>query len=86
MPEGGIDSCSGDSGGPLVCPNDKGAYVLTGIVSWGEGCAAPYKYGVYLDVKAMLPFIEGTVYGKCRLIRTSAKRNLSPAYWVIGKW
>ena len=47
-----------------MCPNDDGVYVLTGIVNWGEGCAKPYKYGVYLNVKTVLPFIEGTMHGK----------------------
>jgi trypsin len=42
---GGIDTCQGDSGGPLT----RGSS-LTGIVSWGNGCARRNFFGVYTRV------------------------------------
>lgn len=54
---GGKDSCQGDSGGPiLVKANDE--WALTGLVSWGSGCAEAGLYGVYTEVSAMADWIE----------------------------
>lgn len=47
---GWTDSCKGDSGGPLIQRDSQGKANLVGIVSWGDGCGLPLKYGVYTRV------------------------------------
>lgn len=54
--EGEKDACQGDSGGPLVTKSGDD-YLLVGVVSWGEGCARPNKYGVYSKVNSVANWI-----------------------------
>ncbi|MFZ4713362.1 MAG: S1 family serine peptidase [Bacteriovoracaceae bacterium] len=60
--EGLKDACQGDSGGPLVVTDMKSNQkVQIGVVSWGEGCARPFKYGVYSKVSVGLTWMMKVV-------------------------
>lgn len=54
--DGTHDSCQGDSGGPLVVTDENTKYVA-GIVSWGDGCGRPKKYGAYTKAPAFADWI-----------------------------
>jgi len=54
--DGGKDACQGDSGGPLACIFD-GQPVLTGVVSWGMGCADQGYPGLYANVANYIDWI-----------------------------
>lgn len=58
----GKDSCQGDSGGPGVVSNGSEA-VLTGVVSWGYGCADSRYPGVYAHVANYADWIASQVPG-----------------------
>lgn len=69
------DACQGDSGGPHVT-RFKDTYFVTGIVSWGEGCARKGKYGIYTKVTAFLKWIDRSM--KARVGPTSETPRLTP--------
>jgi len=72
-----VDTCQGDSGGPFVTMDD-GEFVLTGITSWGMGCAGPTP-GVYARVASyMSGFIADNTQSSCTVSPTPAPTQLQP--------
>ncbi|XP_053311220.1 coagulation factor VII [Spea bombifrons] len=55
--DGSKDACKGDSGGPHATKY-KDTFFLTGIVSWGLGCASKDKYGVYTRVSMYIDWLQ----------------------------
>ncbi len=53
--DGGKDTCQGDSGGPLV---DETRSQLLGLTSWGFGCGARGRPGVYTRVGNYVSWIQ----------------------------
>lgn len=63
LPEGSKDSCQGDSGGPMVMKSRQTnqSWILSGVVSWGTGCAEPGFPGVYTRVASFIEWITANI-------------------------
>lgn len=59
--QGKKDACQGDSGGPMACPftiKGEKRFYLSGIVSFGDGCARANSYGVYTNTFKYINWIR----------------------------
>jgi hypothetical protein len=73
-PEGGVDACQGDSGGPLlVRSHDRKEWRLSGITSYGNGCALPGNPGVWARVSALSDWAEATAREPSRVHRVEVR-------------
>lgn len=61
--DGSKDACQGDSGGPHAT-KFRGTWYLTGVVSWGVGCAAEGHFGVYTRVSQYTEWLQGLMSAK----------------------
>ncbi|NWU96699.1 OVCH2 protein, partial [Upupa epops] len=83
FPDGGKDACQGDSGGPLLCRRQHGAWTLTGVISWGMGCARGWisnekkkhynrgSPGVFTDLSVVLSWIQENMSADDCMCQTS---------------
>ena len=78
-PPGSSDTCQGDSGGPLLV-DDGTAFVLAGVVSFGNGCNRQGFPGIYTRVGAqpLNAWVRGQVASVDFTIPTSSPRAGEP--------
>lgn len=80
---GGADACQGDSGGPLFTTDSNNTLVLTGIVSWGDGCGEVNFPGVYTKLQNYYSWITSYT-GTISTINTT--KNIQPKTFYSNGW
>lgn len=81
--DGAKDSCQGDSGGPLSVLYE-GRRQLVGVVSWGEGCGRPLKFGVYTRVAHYSRWVGICMTGDTRCSQVDSDLRLAQEAFVKG--
>ncbi|MCL4145460.1 UNVERIFIED_CONTAM: hypothetical protein GTU68_028290 [Idotea baltica] len=84
VPEGGVDTCSGDSGGPFYTVTKENTLRLTGVTSWGEGCAVQGQPGIYTDVFAYSSWITQNIGGAVQTSTTTADELVDERFTSVG--
>ena len=59
----GANVCFGSSAAPLICVADNKP-VLTGLVSWGQGCDESNRPTVYAEISQFIDWMTEVVGGK----------------------
>lgn len=57
---GGCDSCQGDSGGPILTYDQDGNPVQVGVTSFGIGCGAKKRPGIYTRLSSYVDWLRST--------------------------
>lgn len=83
-PSGGIDTCQGDSGGPLLVKNASGAWLHSGTVSFGNGCARPGEYGIYGNTIAVKPWILSYIGGAVTPVDDHSNTTVNASALSLG--
>ena len=82
MSGGQNDACQNDSGGPLICIDKDNQPILTGITSFGIGCARKNFPGVYTRITSYREWIFSTIEEAENSVRAKQFREVKVEHKV----